>query len=664
MSNIPERIGRYSILERLAVGGMAVVYLAFETGDDALQRLVVIKQILPKFDDDEGFRRMFLQEARLAANISHPNVVEIHEMGSWEEQPFLAMEYVSGVPLNILMRHAMGNSVRFPVGVAIGIIVQACAGAHTAHELTDATGEPAKLVHRDLTPHNLMVSEAGHVKILDFGVAKATSNQDETQTGVLKGKLPYMSPEQLWQKDVDRRSDVFTLGVVLWELLLGSRLYARDGEAATINAVLNSTLPQIEGIRPDVPREVLAAAMGALEKDPAKRTGTAEELRLALVDAARISQLDFSEDAIRTFVDGELGPSLAARKSEVQAQIEKSIHHMAATTTQKTPVPSPVTARPPQDTIGGIKRGMALGAGVATVLIGVGLAVVMLTRGLDNTATTPLSTNVSGPGLTIILAPTVNPEILQRDLEPLRKYLQRKMEMEVSWRFADTYAATSEALLNGEAQFASLPPTLYVQTVAAHPEVELIAVKVHSGSSGSDGVLLVSEDGPIQSLKDIAGKRLCYTDPQSTTGYMLPRAALRDAGIDPDRDMQRPAIISGNHLQLIKDIIERKCDVGGTFTAAYMNADEAGINAARTRVLQVTGRTPHDAISAAPGVDADLKLRMREALLEFDPKTETGLESVGGVERLTGFAPVTDSVYDKVRKAVDAERQSAFTEAP
>ena len=113
MSNIPERIGRYSILERLAVGGMAVVYLAFETGDDALQRLVVIKQILPKFDDDEGFRRMFLQEARLAANISHPNVVEIHEMGSWEEQPFLAMEYVSGVPLNILMRHAMGNSVRF-----------------------------------------------------------------------------------------------------------------------------------------------------------------------------------------------------------------------------------------------------------------------------------------------------------------------------------------------------------------------------------------------------------------------------------------------------------------------------------------------------------------------------------------------------------------------
>ena len=193
----------------------------------------------------DSFHRMFLQEARLAANINHPNVVEIHELGTWEEQPFLVMEYVQGVPLNILMRHSTKRKVAIPIGVAIGIVAQACSGAHSAHDLTDPAGEPANLVHRDLTPHNLMVAETGHVKILDFGVAKATSNQDKTETGMLKGKLPYMSPEQLWQKDVDRRSDVFTLGVVLWELLLGERLFARDGEVATINAVLNSTLPRL-----------------------------------------------------------------------------------------------------------------------------------------------------------------------------------------------------------------------------------------------------------------------------------------------------------------------------------------------------------------------------------------------------------------------------------
>ena len=131
-----------------------------------------------------------------------------------------------GVPLNILMRNATKHKRPIPAGVAIGIVAQACSGAHAAHELTDPSGALASLVHRDLTPHNLMVTETGHVKILDFGVAKASSNQDKTGTGMLKGKLPYMSPEQLWESEIDRRSDVFTLGVVLWEMLLGERLLA------------------------------------------------------------------------------------------------------------------------------------------------------------------------------------------------------------------------------------------------------------------------------------------------------------------------------------------------------------------------------------------------------------------------------------------------------
>jgi serine/threonine protein kinase len=224
----PDFIGRYAILERLAVGGMAVVYLAFEPGETGLQRLVVIKQILPQLGHESSFRNMFIQEARLAARINHPNVVEIHELGEYDGDPFIAMEYVSGVALNALTRSAQSREVEIPVGVAIGIILQACAGAHAAHELLDPSGETANLVHRDLTPHNLIVSEEGLVKVLDFGVAKAASNPEQTQTGMLKGKLPYMSPEQLWEADLDRRSDIFTLGVVLWEMLLG-----RHGERGT-----------------------------------------------------------------------------------------------------------------------------------------------------------------------------------------------------------------------------------------------------------------------------------------------------------------------------------------------------------------------------------------------------------------------------------------------
>ena len=187
MSPLPSRIGRYTILERLAVGGMAVVYLCFEQGDTGLQRLEVIKQILPNLGEEETFRRMFMQEARLASQINHPNVVEINELATWEEEPFIAMEYVVGVPLNILMRHANKRDTQVPVGVACGIIMQACAGAHAAHEMKDSAGNAANLVHRDLTPHNLMISESGHVKVLDFGVAKAATNHEQTATGMLKG---------------------------------------------------------------------------------------------------------------------------------------------------------------------------------------------------------------------------------------------------------------------------------------------------------------------------------------------------------------------------------------------------------------------------------------------------------------------------------------------
>jgi len=652
MNKIPDRIGRYTILERLAVGGMAVVYLGFETGDSALQRLVVIKQILPQYDADDGFQRMFLQEARLAANINHPNVVEIHEFGTWEEQPFLAMEYVQGVPLNILMRHASENRQKIPAGVAIGIIAQACSGAHSAHELTDPSGAPANLVHRDLTPHNLMVTETGHVKILDFGVAKATSNQEKTETGMLKGKLPYMSPEQLWQSDIDRRSDVFTLGVVLWEMLLGERLFAREGEVATINAVLNSTLPRLDAARPDISSGIMSAALSALEKDPAKRTRTAEDFRTALLDAAREERLDISEDAIRTYVNSLLGESLAARRQQVQGQVEKSFSRVSNEAD-----PADPSGTTPPSTAEAVRRGVLWGAGVTAVAVAAAFY-VMLPSGPPSPSV-PLT---GDPDITIMLAPTVSPDILKEDLEPLRVYLSREMGETVAWRFATSYAETSEALISGEVDFASLPPTLYVKTVEASPQVELMAVKVHSGTNGSDGILLVAEGGPIQTPADIAGHRLCYSDPNSTTGYVLPRGALRAHGIDPDKDMKGPAVVSGNHLALIRDLIDGKCDIGGTFTAAYMNADEAGINAAKARVFQITGRTPHDAICSGPEVSESRKEAMREALLDFDPKREAGLEMVGGIERLSGFSPVTDAVYGPIRAALDADRGSALLE--
>ena len=660
MEHTPEHIGRYTILERLAVGGMATVYLGFETGDTGLQRLVVLKQILPEHSDDESFKRMFMQEARLAANIHHPNVVEIHELGLSDEQPFIAMEYVAGVPLNLMMRHTQADGVPIPVGVAIGIIAQACAGAHAAHELTDPAGEHANLVHRDLTPHNLIIGESGHVKVLDFGVAKATSNQEKTQTGMLKGKLPYMSPEQLWQKDLDRRSDVFTLGVVLWELLLGKRLFQREAEVATINAVLNSTLPKIEAIRTDVPDSVVDAAMKALAKDPKDRFESADALRHALLDSGREERLDSSEDVIRSFVEQQLGSNLQARRAEVHAQVEKSINRVPsetiATSSKAHTLPAPGV--PPAK---GVKRGVLIGAIGGFIVVGSAIGILSQT-GMMAKNDTPEAVTQSDPfAITIMLAPTVEPQILSNDLEPLRKYLSRTLNRTVDWRYASTYSETSEALLKDEVSFASLPPTLYVQTAAANSDVTLVAVKVHSGSTGSDGILLVRESAEVQGISDLKGRKVCYTDPQSTTGYILPREYLRQHGIDPDTDLQTPALISGNHLQLIKDVISGRCDVGGTFTAAYMAAESVDIQSAQARVLAITGRTPHDAIVAGPNIPDDLTEQVRAALLNFDPMRESGKPALGQVERITGFSQVDDDVYEPVRKALDAERRASLT---
>jgi serine/threonine-protein kinase len=631
---------------------MAQVYLGFETGNQGLQRVVVIKQILPQLGADQAFLQMFLQEARLAARINHPNVVEIHELGDSDGQPYIAMEYVDGVALNVLNRALTEQTVQMPVGVAVGVLLQACAGAHAAHELTDHSGNAANLVHRDLTPHNLMVTERGHIKVLDFGVAKATTNQEKTQTGLLKGKLPYMSPEQLWQADLDRRSDIFTLGVVLWELLLGRRLYARDSDVATVNAVLNEGLASLRQTRTDVPDLIQGVAVQALAKKPDERIPTADAFRRALGQAARDSGLDTSDDAIGDFVREVMGDTLARRKQEITTRVERSI----ATLSQGSPLPPPgAPDKPPRRKPGAI-TGLLLGSmftGFVAVVLVVGLIWGNVLR-----PTTEVMDVVEGPvegdTVQILLAPTMSAESLQTDLAPLQAYLQRMLRQPVQFIVAQTYGEAAESLSSGMVPFASLPPNLYLQTRDANEQVSIVAVKIHGDSWGSDAVLLASDRSGLQQISDVRGKWICYTDPKSTTGYVLPRAKLRSLGIDPDRDLAG-AHVSGNHGQLLRDLIDGKCEVGGTFMDNFLNARTQGVNPSRIKVLGITGRTPHDAICAGPSAAPQLVEDLRDALLSFDPQRDAGVPELGEIERLTGFGTIKDSAYDPLREARRAE---------
>lgn len=281
-----ETIGRYEVLGRLALGGMAEILLARLLGPSGFERPVVIKRILPQLAEQPSFVRMFLDEARLAAQIQHKNVVQVHELGQEAKDLYLVMEYLEGENVAGLIRRTIVAGKELDPVMSAFVIAEACAGLHAAHELTDAGGKPLGLVHRDVSPQNIFVSYAGGVKVLDFGIAKAADSSAHTEAGQLKGKFEYMSPEQCRGRPIDRRSDVFALGIVLYEMITRKRLFKRSSRLATLEAVWRDAIippSQIVACPPSLEQVVLKA----LQKKADDRYRTAAEMRRDLILAVR-----------------------------------------------------------------------------------------------------------------------------------------------------------------------------------------------------------------------------------------------------------------------------------------------------------------------------------------------------------------------------------------
>lgn len=276
----PQQYGRYLLHRLLAEGGMAEVFLAQQLGAEGVSKLVAVKRILPHLSRQPEFVAMFLDEARLASNLSHPNVVQVFDFGEFEGRYYLAMEYLAGENLGAVTRLAHGTGKPIPLQVAVQLMIGACDGLHYAHELTEH-GKPLNLVHRDISPSNIMVSYQGGVKLLDFGIAHAAERrQERTETGVVKGKYPYCSPEQLsGSAALDRRSDLFSLGIVFHELVTGRRLFKRESDVQTCFAVINDPIPSVCAARSDLPQALDRVLRQALERQPERRYQTALELR-------------------------------------------------------------------------------------------------------------------------------------------------------------------------------------------------------------------------------------------------------------------------------------------------------------------------------------------------------------------------------------------------
>ncbi|MCB9618917.1 MAG: serine/threonine protein kinase [Sandaracinus sp.] len=275
--------GRYELLGRLAVGGMAEIYLARETSavQGAGSRHLVIKRVLAHVADDETFQTMFFDEARLAMRLNHPGIVHLYEFGEEQGSWFLAMEWIDGIALGKLIRKAR-EAGGVPAPIAVKICAQVADALHYAHNLKDEVGDPLGIIHRDVSPQNVMVSFEGSVKLLDFGIAKASFQHTKTQDGQVKGKFAYMSPQQCLGEPMDGRADVFALGVVLYESLTGRPLYHRKTQYETMRAVIEEPVPSIRKYRPDLPESLDAIVQKALQKKQEDRQESAGALQFEL----------------------------------------------------------------------------------------------------------------------------------------------------------------------------------------------------------------------------------------------------------------------------------------------------------------------------------------------------------------------------------------------
>ena len=320
-----QRVDRYELMGEIASGGMATVYLARLTGMGGFQRFVAMKRLHPHLASEKEFVEMFLDEARIAARIHHPNVVPILEVGASSVGYYLVMEYIEGDTLARLLARAASTGKKLPVSIALRVAIDMLSGLHAAHELHDDQNQPVQLVHRDVSPQNVLVGQDGIARITDFGVARAASRLTATRVGQLKGKIAYMAPEQAaGAEDLDRRADVFSSGIVIWEALAQKRLFKAENEAATLSRVMTEPVPLLFQIAPQVSKEVSGIVMRALDRDVNKRFATCAAFADALEAAAALKDKVATPRELAAYVNEVMGQEISQQRDNVRTWLSHS----------------------------------------------------------------------------------------------------------------------------------------------------------------------------------------------------------------------------------------------------------------------------------------------------------------------------------------------------
>jgi len=303
---------------------MGEIFLARLEGAEGFEKLYVVKRILAHLADDARFRQMLVAEARIASKMSHPNICQVFELGETEGQLYIVMEYLEGVSLLPLLRRFSKDQQQLDLGFIAGVIQQVTDAMNYAHELKDRGGESLGIVHRDVTPSNIFLTESGVAKVLDFGIAKAKGASTQTQEGTVKGKYAYMAPEQLRGAGIDHRVDLFSLGVVLYEMLALRRLFQRKTDYLTFRAVMEQPIPDIRRYRPDIPDGIAEVIARSLDRDPGNRFETARQFGSAVLDAVGQYQRPWSQGEISDFVRHYFADEIGKRSQQVATVISRT----------------------------------------------------------------------------------------------------------------------------------------------------------------------------------------------------------------------------------------------------------------------------------------------------------------------------------------------------
>jgi eukaryotic-like serine/threonine-protein kinase len=317
------RVGKYRIVSELGRGGMANVYLALARSAGGVSKLVVLKALRQEIAEEAGSLRMFLDEARLAAQLNHPNVVQTYEVGTEGDRHVIVMEHLEGQPLSRILRLAQGVDRQLSESMFLYILIGMLEGLHYAHELKSYEGEPLRLVHRDVSPQNIFVTYDGQVKVLDFGIAKAATSSSQTTTGVIKGKIAYMAPEQMSGGIIDARADVFSVGCIMWAGVTGQKLWKDLTDIQIVKKVLGGEIPNPRTVNPDCSDELARITMKALAIDPDQRYPTARALQLELEKYVEQSGLHIKRREVGEFISKLFGDIRAELSVHIESQLSE-----------------------------------------------------------------------------------------------------------------------------------------------------------------------------------------------------------------------------------------------------------------------------------------------------------------------------------------------------